>query len=81
MLFKPTIDIITPSENVDFNLISSVTGVIPLADPELHSAKPIDLILSADFMRLLIGESHSLSNGLVQQNSVFGQLLSGKLSI
>lgn len=77
----PVIDIRSPSENVSFNAISSITGVISLADPDLHLARPIDLILSTDLMQSFIGKYCSLGDGLIQLESVFGELISGKLFV
>lgn len=77
----PTIDIRSPSEDVSFDVISSKTGVIPLADPDLHLARPIDLFLSTDLMRSFIGECYLLSDELIHQDSTFGALISGKLFV
>lgn len=77
----PNIGITTPTEDVEFRAISLITGCISLADPDLHKARPLDLLVSCDSIRSFIGNVHELRRGLSQQDTVLGKIIFGKLSI
>ena len=62
-----------------FVVVSDIPDRFPLADPDFHLAKSIDIILGADvFKELIENQREELSPGLFLSKTIFGWIILGK---
>lgn len=80
-LILPKITSYLPSIPSSFEQISHIKN-LPLADPELRSARPVELLLGSDYTdRILLHHNIKGPYGTpVAIDSIFGYLLNGKIS-
>lgn len=72
------LNLVTPSEELDSRIVTSVTEPVSLADPDFHRPRGIDLVFGSDVtMNCINGGFQSFNNGLILLDTVFGKVALG----